>query len=410
MHWGCAGIALAISASTLCAAGIASSGTPEQIGRWIPEVVGSADSPKIGAYAVTEPQAGSDVKSLRTTAKRDEEGYVCNHLFYGVRHALERRGCPLPMGFVHVPPLPEQVAGELGRTGLALERYGACGGDHPAGTRRRLGGRLLPPDPQAARDFDCLLRQREVEGAALVRFGGQPDPAAVVLHDLPADRQSDAGTLVFTPVCRRWNTMKTRSKCSGAMPRPLSRTSKRQWPGSSAQSMVISGTVVGRAVLDRVADQVLEQPGQLVAVRRHDRQVGGHVEDRAAFVDGDLQVVAAVAIDVADRVGAIGLLRRPTREYSSRSRISRSIRTPPSRAKPMNSLRVLVELVAIAPLEQRQVAVDHAQRLAQVVGCDIGELLQFRVGSLEFFRLPGHALMRLGDFVARAGCGRSCRS
>jgi acyl-CoA dehydrogenase len=78
MHWGCAGIALAISASTLCAAGIASSGTPEQIAQWIPEVVGSADKPRIGAYAVTEPQAGSDVKSLRTTAKRDGDDWILN--------------------------------------------------------------------------------------------------------------------------------------------------------------------------------------------------------------------------------------------------------------------------------------------------------------------------------------------
>ena len=37
LHWGCAGIALAISASSLAAAGIASSGTPEQIVRWVPE-------------------------------------------------------------------------------------------------------------------------------------------------------------------------------------------------------------------------------------------------------------------------------------------------------------------------------------------------------------------------------------
>jgi alkylation response protein AidB-like acyl-CoA dehydrogenase len=78
MHWGCAGIALAISASTLCAAGIASSGTPEQIGHWIPEVVGTKGNPKIGAYAVTEPQAGSDVKSLRTTAKRDGDDWILN--------------------------------------------------------------------------------------------------------------------------------------------------------------------------------------------------------------------------------------------------------------------------------------------------------------------------------------------
>jgi acyl-CoA dehydrogenase len=78
IHWGCAGIALAISASTLCAAGVASSGTPEQIGRWIPEVLGNKDNPKIGAYAVTEPSAGSDVKSLRTTAKRDGDDWILN--------------------------------------------------------------------------------------------------------------------------------------------------------------------------------------------------------------------------------------------------------------------------------------------------------------------------------------------
>jgi acyl-CoA dehydrogenase len=78
LHWGCAGIALAISASSLCAAGIASSGTGEQIARWIPECIGSKEQPKLGAYAVTEPQAGSDVKSLRTTAKRDGDEWVIN--------------------------------------------------------------------------------------------------------------------------------------------------------------------------------------------------------------------------------------------------------------------------------------------------------------------------------------------
>src|SRR5690349_406842 len=77
-HWGCAGTALAISGSGLAAAGIASSGTPEQIMRWVPECFGTADEIKLGAYAVTEPQAGSDVKSLKTTAKRDEDEWVLN--------------------------------------------------------------------------------------------------------------------------------------------------------------------------------------------------------------------------------------------------------------------------------------------------------------------------------------------
>src|SRR3954463_5538288 len=78
MHWGCAGIALAIQGGSLAAAGIASSGTPEQIARWVPECFGMGDEIKLGAYAVTEPQAGSDVKSLRTTAKLDGDEWVLN--------------------------------------------------------------------------------------------------------------------------------------------------------------------------------------------------------------------------------------------------------------------------------------------------------------------------------------------
>jgi len=77
-HWGCAGIALAISGSGLAAAGIASSGTPEQIAQWVPECFGSGEEIKLGAYAVTEPQAGSDVKSLKTTAKREGDEWVLN--------------------------------------------------------------------------------------------------------------------------------------------------------------------------------------------------------------------------------------------------------------------------------------------------------------------------------------------
>jgi acyl-CoA dehydrogenase len=78
LHWGCAGIALAISASGLAAAGIAASGTPEQTAQWVPECYGEGDEIKLGAYAVTEAGAGSDVKSLRTTAKLDGDEWVLN--------------------------------------------------------------------------------------------------------------------------------------------------------------------------------------------------------------------------------------------------------------------------------------------------------------------------------------------
>src|SRR3954469_4268351 len=78
MHWGCAGIALAIQGGSLAAAGIASSGTPDQIGRWVPECFGMGDEIKLGAYAVTEAGAGSDVRSLRTTARLDGDEWVLN--------------------------------------------------------------------------------------------------------------------------------------------------------------------------------------------------------------------------------------------------------------------------------------------------------------------------------------------
>ena len=50
-HWGCAGIALAISGSGLAAAGIAASGTPEQIGRGSP----SASAPAMRSSSAPTP-------------------------------------------------------------------------------------------------------------------------------------------------------------------------------------------------------------------------------------------------------------------------------------------------------------------------------------------------------------------
>ena len=78
LHWGCAGIALAVQGSGLAAAGLAASGTPEQIAEWVPQCFGIGDEIALGAYAVTEAQAGSDVKSLKTTAKLDGDEWVLN--------------------------------------------------------------------------------------------------------------------------------------------------------------------------------------------------------------------------------------------------------------------------------------------------------------------------------------------
>src|SRR5277367_6443654 len=72
LFWGDAGIGMAIMGTSLAVAGIFANGTPEQMGEWIPQCFGTADDPKVAAFCVSEPDAGSDVSSLRTRAKYDE--------------------------------------------------------------------------------------------------------------------------------------------------------------------------------------------------------------------------------------------------------------------------------------------------------------------------------------------------
>ncbi len=76
--WGCAGISLGIWGSGLPLATLAYSGTQEQLMKWAPIMFGTPDDPKVGALCVTEPNAGSDVSALRTTAKRDGDEWVLN--------------------------------------------------------------------------------------------------------------------------------------------------------------------------------------------------------------------------------------------------------------------------------------------------------------------------------------------
>ena len=72
LFWGDAGIALSIMGSTLAAVGIIASGTAEQIAHWVPQCYGTDKDVKVGAFCSSEPEAGSDVANMLTTAKYDE--------------------------------------------------------------------------------------------------------------------------------------------------------------------------------------------------------------------------------------------------------------------------------------------------------------------------------------------------
>ena len=46
--------------------------------KWAPKMFGTPEQPALGAFCVTEANAGSDVSALRTTAKRERDGWLIN--------------------------------------------------------------------------------------------------------------------------------------------------------------------------------------------------------------------------------------------------------------------------------------------------------------------------------------------
>ncbi len=72
LFWGDAGIGLALAGTGLAAVAVASNGTPEQMGEWLPQMFGSPGDVKLGAFCSSEPDAGSDVAAIRTSAVYDQ--------------------------------------------------------------------------------------------------------------------------------------------------------------------------------------------------------------------------------------------------------------------------------------------------------------------------------------------------
>jgi acyl-CoA dehydrogenase len=72
LFWGDAGIGLSILGTGLAAASLAATGTPEQLGEWLPQMFGTADDPQLGSFCASEPGAGSDVGAILTRARYDE--------------------------------------------------------------------------------------------------------------------------------------------------------------------------------------------------------------------------------------------------------------------------------------------------------------------------------------------------
>jgi acyl-CoA dehydrogenase len=75
LSWGCAGIAVSIVANTLGAGPVLIGGSDEQKREWLPPLL---EEPILCSFGLTEPDAGSDVARIKTTAVRRGDEYVLN--------------------------------------------------------------------------------------------------------------------------------------------------------------------------------------------------------------------------------------------------------------------------------------------------------------------------------------------
>jgi acyl-CoA dehydrogenase len=154
LFWGDAGIGMAIMGTSLAVAAIFGQGTPEQFGEWIPQCFGTEAEPKVAAFCVSEPDAGSDVSSLRTRAVYDEakDEWVLNG-----QKAWATNG-----GIAGVHVIVASVDRELGARGQAAFVV-------PAGTAGlTMGAKVKKHGLRASHTADVFLDDCRVPGACLL--------------------------------------------------------------------------------------------------------------------------------------------------------------------------------------------------------------------------------------------------
>src|SRR4051794_14268737 len=154
LFWGDAGIGMAIMGTSLAVAAIFGQGTGEQFGEWVPQCFGTVDEPKVAAFCVSEPDAGSDVSSLRTRAVYDEgkDEWVLNG-----QKAWATNG-----GIAGVHVVVASVDRDLGSRGQAAFIV-------PPGTKGlEMGTKVKKHGLRASHTADVFLDDCRVPGACLL--------------------------------------------------------------------------------------------------------------------------------------------------------------------------------------------------------------------------------------------------
>ena len=150
MAYGCSGIQTALMLNQLSTLPLLIAGSDEQKSRYLPWIV---DEGKIAAYCMTEPDAGSDVAAIKSTALRRGDIYLLNGLKTWITDG------PVASFFV-VFAKTDPAAGHSGMSCFIVER------DWPGVST----GKLLPKMGQHAAQA-CQVFFEDVEVPAANRLG-----------------------------------------------------------------------------------------------------------------------------------------------------------------------------------------------------------------------------------------------
>ncbi len=154
LAWGDAGLCMAIVGSSLAVAGIMANATPEQAMEWIPQCYGTPGDLKLGAFGVSEPDAGSDVSALRTRAVYDEktDEWVLNGTKTWITNG----------GIAHTHVIVASVEPELGSRGQASFVIGE-------GTKGiRMGQKFKKMGIRASHTAEVVLEDCRIPGRQLL--------------------------------------------------------------------------------------------------------------------------------------------------------------------------------------------------------------------------------------------------
>lgn len=108
----CGGIALALAATALATFPIILFGSEEQKKKYLPDI---AAGRKLAAFALTEPNAGSDASAIQTTAVRDGDSYLLNGTKQWITNAGEAE-------VYTVFAITDRSKGSRGATAFLLEK------------------------------------------------------------------------------------------------------------------------------------------------------------------------------------------------------------------------------------------------------------------------------------------------